>query len=108
MRSLGVDALVRTAQAEPNGFDLIIDTIPVTHNLDSFLPLLDVDGRSASLASSARWRGLTVPPGCRRASHYRVSDRRVKGDAGVARLLRGQEYPSGCRNCPNGPDRQRV
>ena len=27
-----------------NSFDLIIDTVPVKHDLDPYLPLLDVDG----------------------------------------------------------------
>ena len=30
--------------AAANGFDLIIDTVPVQHALDPYLPLLDVDG----------------------------------------------------------------
>ncbi len=34
------DAMAQAA----NGFDLIIDTVPVRHALDPYLPLLDVDG----------------------------------------------------------------
>lgn len=34
------DAMTKAA----NGFDLIIDTVPVQHDLDTYLPLLDVDG----------------------------------------------------------------
>jgi uncharacterized zinc-type alcohol dehydrogenase-like protein len=31
-------------RAARNGFDLIIDTIPVAHRLQAYLPLLDIDG----------------------------------------------------------------
>ena len=31
-------------QQAANGFDLIVDTVPVKHELDPYLPLLDVDG----------------------------------------------------------------
>ncbi|MXV43697.1 alcohol dehydrogenase catalytic domain-containing protein [Saccharibacter sp. 17.LH.SD] len=31
-------------QAAANSFDLIIDTVPYTHNLDPYTPLLDIDG----------------------------------------------------------------
>ncbi len=30
-----------------NGFDLIIDTVPVKHDINPYLPLLDVDGTYA-------------------------------------------------------------
>ena len=47
--ALGADAFLLSsdgaamAQAA-NSFDLIIDTVPVTHDLNPYVPLLDVDG----------------------------------------------------------------
>ena len=46
---LGADRLLVSSDADAmaqanNGFDLIIDTVPVKHALDPYLPLLDVDG----------------------------------------------------------------
>jgi uncharacterized zinc-type alcohol dehydrogenase-like protein len=46
---LGADRLLVSSDADAmassaNGFDLIIDTVPVKHALDPYIPLLDVDG----------------------------------------------------------------
>jgi uncharacterized zinc-type alcohol dehydrogenase-like protein len=46
---LGADRLLVSTDAAAmataaSGFDLIIDTVPVKHDLDPYLPLLDVDG----------------------------------------------------------------
>lgn len=48
-RALGADKLListdeEAMKAEQSGFDLIVDTVPVKHELDPYLPLLDVDG----------------------------------------------------------------
>ena len=48
-RQLGADAFLVSADADAtahaaSSFDLIIDTVPVKHGLDPYLPLLDVDG----------------------------------------------------------------
>jgi uncharacterized zinc-type alcohol dehydrogenase-like protein len=48
-KALGADALLNSSdqgamKAAANGFDLIIDTVPVRHDLAPYLPLLDVDG----------------------------------------------------------------
>jgi uncharacterized zinc-type alcohol dehydrogenase-like protein len=48
-RALGADAFLASADVEAmtaaaSSFDLIIDTVPVKHELDPYLPLLDVDG----------------------------------------------------------------
>jgi uncharacterized zinc-type alcohol dehydrogenase-like protein len=48
-RTLGADALLVSSDAAgmekaASSFDLIIDTVPVKHALDPYLPLLDVDG----------------------------------------------------------------
>ncbi len=47
--ALGADRLLDTSDAEAlaaaaSGFDLIIDTIPVKHDLNPYIPLLDIDG----------------------------------------------------------------
>lgn len=47
--ALGADALLVSTDADAmtkaaNSFDLIIDTVPVKHDLNPYLPLLDVDG----------------------------------------------------------------
>ncbi len=47
--ALGADRLLGSSDPKAmaqaaNGFDLIIDTVPVKHSLDPYLPLLDVDG----------------------------------------------------------------
>ncbi len=48
-RALGADRLLVSSDAEAmrkalNHFDLIIDTVPVKHDLNPYLPLLDIDG----------------------------------------------------------------
>jgi uncharacterized zinc-type alcohol dehydrogenase-like protein len=48
-RELGVDGFLVSADsaamaAAANGFDLIIDTVPVRHDINPYLPLLDIDG----------------------------------------------------------------
>jgi uncharacterized zinc-type alcohol dehydrogenase-like protein len=48
-RALGADAFLISsddaAMAEAaNGFDLIVDTVPVAHDLNPYIPLLDIDG----------------------------------------------------------------
>ncbi len=47
--ALGADRLLISSDADrmaraTNGFDLMIDTVPVRHDLTPYLPLLDVDG----------------------------------------------------------------
>ena len=47
--ALGANALLVSTDPEAmakaaNGFDLIIDTVPVRHDLNPYMPLLDVDG----------------------------------------------------------------
>lgn len=48
-KALGADALLVSSDAEAmkkaaSSFDLIIDTVPVEHDLTPYLPLLDIDG----------------------------------------------------------------
>ena len=47
--ALGADRLLVSSDPEAmenaaNGFDLILDTVPVKHDLNPYLPLLDIDG----------------------------------------------------------------
>jgi uncharacterized zinc-type alcohol dehydrogenase-like protein len=35
-----------------SSFDLIIDTVPVKHDLDPYLPLLDIDGTPWTMGRS--------------------------------------------------------
>ena len=51
-RSLGAHRLLDSTDADAmataaSSFDLIVDTVPVKHALDAYLPLLDVDGTLA-------------------------------------------------------------
>jgi uncharacterized zinc-type alcohol dehydrogenase-like protein len=48
-KALGADAYLLSSDADAMadaafGFDLIIDTVPVAHDLNPYVPLLDVDG----------------------------------------------------------------
>ncbi|WP_445679781.1 NAD(P)-dependent alcohol dehydrogenase [Radicibacter daui] len=48
-RELGADGFLVSSDtaamaAAANGFDLIIDTVPVKHDINPYLPLLDIDG----------------------------------------------------------------
>jgi uncharacterized zinc-type alcohol dehydrogenase-like protein len=48
-RALGADGLLVSSDEQAmagaaNSFDLIIDTVPVKHDLNPYMPLLDVDG----------------------------------------------------------------
>lgn len=52
-----------------NGFDLIIDTVPVAHPLDRYTPLLDIDGTLAIVGQVGPWgevNGLPLLMGRRR------------------------------------------
>jgi uncharacterized zinc-type alcohol dehydrogenase-like protein len=47
--ALGADAVLISSDDEAmanakNSFDLIIDTVPVSHDLNPYIPLLDIDG----------------------------------------------------------------
>jgi uncharacterized zinc-type alcohol dehydrogenase-like protein len=65
--SLGADRLLVSsdpdAMAEAaNHFDLIIDTVPVKHSLDPYLPLLDVDGTLVIVGQVGPMEGNSTVP----------------------------------------------
>lgn len=51
----GVDCRLAT-------FDIIIDTIPVKHDVSSHVGLLDVEGVLVIVGNVGAWRGLTRCP----------------------------------------------
>ncbi|MET0289999.1 MAG: NAD(P)-dependent alcohol dehydrogenase [Pseudoxanthomonas sp.] len=65
--SLGADRLLVSSDPEAmaqaaNGFDLIIDTVPVKHALDPYLPLLDVDGTLVIVGQVGPMEGHSTVP----------------------------------------------
>ena len=65
--ALGADRLLASSDAEAmaqsaNGFDLIIDTIPVKHDVNPYLPLLDVDGTLVLVGQVGPLHELTTVP----------------------------------------------
>lgn len=58
-------------KAAMNGFDLILDTVPVQHALDDYIPLLDIDGTLVMLGQVGPWgevNGLPLMFGRRRVA----------------------------------------
>ncbi len=112
---LGASRLLVSSDADAmakgkSSFDLIIDTVPVKHDINPYLPLLRRrcdpgpgrrSGRSTNRIRS--WASALAAPACRGIDH-----RRHPGDAGDARLLRQQEHPAGVRNDPHGSHRRGV
>jgi len=69
------DFLVSTNEAAmkaaSNGFDLILDTVPVQHDLDTYMPLIDIDGTLVILGQVGPWgevNGLPFMFGRRRVA----------------------------------------
>ncbi|WP_027351764.1 NAD(P)-dependent alcohol dehydrogenase [Halotalea alkalilenta] len=65
--ALGADRLLVSSDPEAmakaaNGFDLIIDTVPVKHELDPYLPLLDVDGTLVIVGQVGPMNELSTVP----------------------------------------------
>ncbi len=65
--ALGADRLLVSSDAEAMrqaacGFDLIIDTVPVKHDLDPYLPLLDVDGTLVIVGQVGPMEGANTVP----------------------------------------------
>jgi D-arabinose 1-dehydrogenase-like Zn-dependent alcohol dehydrogenase len=109
---LGADRLLvsrmRAAMASAaNTFDLIIDTVPVKHDLDPYLPLLDIDGtlvivgQIGSDAGNEHRAAAAWPPPRRR-----LADRRHPRDPRDARLLCREEHLARMRDDPHGPDQR--
>jgi uncharacterized zinc-type alcohol dehydrogenase-like protein len=66
-RALGADALLvstdeQAMAAAQSSFDLIIDTVPVRHDLNAYLPLLDVDGTLVIVGQVGPVGELMTPP----------------------------------------------
>ena len=110
--ALGADRFLASTDAEAmakaqSGFELIIDTVPVKHDVNSYIPLLDVDGtlvivgQIGLLADHDPLCHGTPPPGG-------IADRRHCANPGAARLLRAKEHPARLQDDPNGPDQRRV
>jgi alcohol dehydrogenase (NADP+) len=65
--ALGADRLLVSTDADAmsdaeSGFDLIIDTVPVKHDLDPYLPLLDVDGTLVIVGQVGPMEGANTVP----------------------------------------------
>lgn len=75
-RAMGVDNFVLSSDFSrmsdaANAFDLIIDTIPVKHDLDLYIPLLDIDATLVVVGHVGSWgevNGLPLIEGRRRIS----------------------------------------
>ncbi len=66
-RALGADRLLVSTDAAAmtaaeSTFDLIIDTVPVAHALDPYLPLLDVDGTLVIVGQIGPMDGMNTVP----------------------------------------------
>ena len=48
-------------QSHANAFDLIIDTVPVKHDINPYLPLLDIDGTLCLVGQIGPLEALTTP-----------------------------------------------
>ena len=59
-------------QSAANAFDLIIDTVPVKHDLDAYMPLLDVDGTLVIVGQVGPWGEVNGLP-------FLIGRRRVAG-----------------------------
>ncbi|MFM2480263.1 NAD(P)-dependent alcohol dehydrogenase [Celerinatantimonas sp. YJH-8] len=64
---IGADAFLVSTDADAmkaayNGFDLIIDTIPVKHDLDVYVPLLDIDGTLVIVGAVGPWGEVDGAP----------------------------------------------
>lgn len=53
---------IEAMEAAANHFDLILDTVPVQHDLDSYMPLLDIDGTLVILGQVGSWGEVSGLP----------------------------------------------
>ena len=102
-RELGAhDVIISTdpeqMEAAATRFDFILNTIPVSHEIDGYLQLLGRSGRMVIVGALIADAGLR-----RRQPHLveprgrRIGDRRHSRDSGNARFLRRQGHLPGCR-----------
>jgi uncharacterized zinc-type alcohol dehydrogenase-like protein len=65
--ALGADRLLISSDADAmaqaaNSFDLIIDTVPTKHDLNPYMPLLDVDGTLVIVGQIGPVNEVSTPP----------------------------------------------
>ena len=95
-------------QAQAGSFDLILNTVAASHDLDQFTNLLKRDGthgarrRPRARAPVAQRDEPDLPP----PHHRRLADRRPARNAGDARLLRDAQHHLRHRADPDGPDQR--
>ena len=93
--ALGADRLLVSTDKEAmakaaSSFDLIIDTVPVKHDINPYLPLLDVDGTLVLVGQVGPLAELSSVLSYGAPSRRGLADRRHRRNAGDARLLRPQ------------------
>ncbi|MEJ5176514.1 NAD(P)-dependent alcohol dehydrogenase [Erwinia sp. MYb416] len=92
-KSLGADAFLISSDAKAmekaaSSFDLIIDTVPAKHELDPYLPLLDVDGTLCVVGQIGPLAEMSSIP-------LLLGRRRVAGSA-IAGIAQTQEMLDFC------------
>lgn len=107
--ALGADRLLDTSDAEAlaaaaNSFDVIIDTVPVKHDINPYIPLLDIDATLVRRPARRYGRDVHRPGHHGPPSDRRIDDRRHCRNPGNAGFLRAHEHPAGLRNDPHGAD----
>ena len=66
-RALGADAFLVSGdkaamKAARNAFELIIDTVPVKHDVNPYIPLLDIDGTLCLVGQVGEMEAFNTPP----------------------------------------------
>jgi alcohol dehydrogenase (NADP+) len=103
--SLGADAFLLSTDGAAMekaacGFDLIIDTIPVRHDVNRYLPLLDVDGTLVLVGQVGLLDSLTTVP-------LIVGRRRIAGSP-IGGILETQELLDFCARKNVLPDCEMI
>jgi alcohol dehydrogenase (NADP+) len=103
--SLGADAFLLSTDGAAMekaacGFDLIIDTIPVRHDVNRYLPLLDVDGTLVLVGQVGPLDSLTTVP-------LIVGRRRIAGSP-IGGILETQELLDFCARKNVLPDCEMI
>ena len=98
-KRLGADEVVVSKNADEmtkhdRSFDLIVNTVAASHNLDPFIALLKRDGAMVLVGAPEHAAPLAdhVRVDLRASLARRVGHRRHRRNAGDARLLRGEEH----------------
>jgi alcohol dehydrogenase (NADP+) len=103
--ALGADALLISADEDAmasaaSSFDLIVDTVPVKHDLDPYLPLLDVDGTLVIV-------GQVGPMGAMNSVPLLMGRRRVAGSP-IGGIRQTQEMLDFCAKKGVVPDVEMI